>query len=137
MAESFSRESKARTAERRWMRNPVGPSSCVTLAGTSNEPDVQNEWEENTHTHTHYTVTLYSYMLEESSFLGEGALEVVGSLVSAVWSSSPYINVNRVFTRLYYMMHPWFLRETTAAGKVDWTIRSLARVKAQKHAIIS
>ena len=77
-------------------------------------------------------------MLEESSFLGEGALEVVGSLVSAVWSSSPYINVNRVFTRLYYMMHPGFLWETTAAaGKVDWTIRSLARVKAQKHDIIS
>ena len=29
------------------------PSSCVTPAGTSNELDVQNEWEENTHTHTH------------------------------------------------------------------------------------
>ena len=41
---------KARTAERRWMRNPVWPSSCVTPAGTSNELDVQNEWEENTHT---------------------------------------------------------------------------------------
>ena len=26
------------------------PSSCVTTAGTSNELDVQNEWEENTHT---------------------------------------------------------------------------------------
>ena len=26
------------------------PSSCVTPAGTSNELDVQNEWEENTHT---------------------------------------------------------------------------------------
>ena len=36
------------------MRNPVWPSSCVTPAGTSNELDVQNEWEENTqHTHTH------------------------------------------------------------------------------------
>ena len=35
------------------MRNPVWPSSCVTLAGTSNELDVQNEWEENTqHTNT-------------------------------------------------------------------------------------
>ena len=33
------------------MRNPVWPSSCVTPAGTSNELDVQNEWEENT-THT-------------------------------------------------------------------------------------
>ena len=32
------------------MRNPVWPSSCVTPAGTSNELDVQNEWEENTHT---------------------------------------------------------------------------------------
>ena len=28
------------------------PSSCVTPAGKSNELDVQNEWEENTHTHT-------------------------------------------------------------------------------------
>ena len=27
------------------------PSSCVTPAGTSNDVDVQNEWEENTHTH--------------------------------------------------------------------------------------
>ena len=36
------------------MENPVLPSSCVTPAGTSIE--VQNEWEENTHTHTHSTV---------------------------------------------------------------------------------
>ena len=51
MAESFLREQiKARTTERRWMRNP---SSCVTPAGTSNEL-VQNEWEENTHIHTLY-----------------------------------------------------------------------------------
>ena len=50
MAESFSRKKiKACTAERRWMRNPVCPSSYVTPAGTS--IDVQNEWEENTHTH--------------------------------------------------------------------------------------
>ena len=35
-AESFSREKiKASTAEGRWMRNPVWPSSCVTPAGTS------------------------------------------------------------------------------------------------------
>ena len=45
---------KASTAERRWMENPVLPSSCVTPAGTSIE--VQNEWEEtHTHTHTPYT----------------------------------------------------------------------------------
>ena len=41
----------AGTAERRWMENPVLPSSCVTPAGASIE--VQNEWEENTQTHTH------------------------------------------------------------------------------------
>ena len=34
------------------MKNPVRLSSCVTPAGRSNELDVQNEWEENTHTHT-------------------------------------------------------------------------------------
>ena len=49
----LARKIKACTAERRWMRNPVWPSSCVTPAGTSF--DVQNEWEENTHTHTPYT----------------------------------------------------------------------------------
>ena len=51
MAESFSRE-KLRQAPQKeggW-KNPVLPSSCVTPAGTSIE--VQNEWEENTHTHT-------------------------------------------------------------------------------------
>ena len=41
---------KARTAEGRWIKNPVWPSSCVTPAGTS--IDVQNGWEENTHTQT-------------------------------------------------------------------------------------
>ena len=46
----LARKIKARTAEGRWMRNPVRPSSCVTPAGTSNELDVQNKWEENTHT---------------------------------------------------------------------------------------
>ena len=32
------------------MRNHVWPFSCVAPAGASNELDVQNEWEENTHT---------------------------------------------------------------------------------------
>ena len=51
MAESFSHEILRHAPQkRRWMRNPVLPSSCVTPAGTSNELDVQNEWEE-THTH--------------------------------------------------------------------------------------
>ena len=29
------------------------PSSCVTPTGTSNELDVQHEWEENTHAHVY------------------------------------------------------------------------------------
>ena len=33
--------------------------SCVTPAGTSNELDVQHEWEENTHTHTHCYLSVY------------------------------------------------------------------------------
>ena len=32
-------------------RRNVDDKSCVTQAGTSNELDVQNKWEENTHTH--------------------------------------------------------------------------------------
>ena len=54
MAESFSRE-KLRHAPQKeggW-EILCDLSSCVTPAGTSNELDVQNEWEENTHTHTH------------------------------------------------------------------------------------
>ena len=58
MAESIllARKIKASTAERRWMENPAVPSSCVTPAGTSIE--VQNEWEENTHTHTKFDFTV-------------------------------------------------------------------------------
>ena len=44
MAESFSRE-KLRHAPQ---NEHVDEKSCVTPVGTSNEPDVQNEWEENT-----------------------------------------------------------------------------------------
>ena len=33
-------------------RKKVDEKSCVTPAGTSNELDVQNEREENAHTHT-------------------------------------------------------------------------------------
>ena len=38
--------------------------SCVTPAGTSNELDVQNEWEENTHTHT-----LINYVKQPTRYL--------------------------------------------------------------------
>ena len=34
------------------LRRKVDEKSCVTPAGTSNKFDVQNKWEENTHTHT-------------------------------------------------------------------------------------
>ena len=35
-------------------RRKVDEKTCVAPAGTSNNPDVQNKWEENTHnTHTH------------------------------------------------------------------------------------
>ena len=34
-------------------RKKVDEKSCVTPASTSNELDVQNEWEENTQTHTY------------------------------------------------------------------------------------
>ena len=40
-------------------RRKVDEKSCVTPAGTSNEPDVQNEWEENTqHTHVDFLSVL-------------------------------------------------------------------------------
>ena len=53
MAESFSREIQGTHRGKK-----VDEKSCVTFllcypAGTSNKLDVQNEWEENTHTHTH------------------------------------------------------------------------------------
>ena len=53
-AESFSREKFRHTLQKEggWELLSVWPSSCVTPAGTSNELDVQNEWEENTHWHT-------------------------------------------------------------------------------------
>ena len=71
MAESFSRENiKARIAERRWMRHPVWPSSCMTPAGTSNELDVQNEWEENTHTYAQAAVFIIRlYGLQRALFM--------------------------------------------------------------------
>ena len=35
-----------------YRRRKVDEKSCVTPTGISNELDVQNKWEENTHTHT-------------------------------------------------------------------------------------
>ena len=52
MAESFSRQ-KSRHAPQKegGLKILCDLGSCVTPAGTSNELDVQNGWEENTHTH--------------------------------------------------------------------------------------
>ena len=51
------------------MESPVLPSSCVTPAGTSIE--VQNEWEENTHTHN--IITYYYYILLLHIIIDDGA----------------------------------------------------------------
>ena len=50
MAESFSREKLRQAPQKEGGWKILLPSFCVTPAGTSIE--VQNEWEENTHTHT-------------------------------------------------------------------------------------
>ena len=49
MAESFSREKLRQAPQKEGGWKILLPSSGVTPAGTSIE--VQNEWEENTHTH--------------------------------------------------------------------------------------
>ena len=49
MTESFSREKLRQAPQKEGGWEILLPSSCVTPAGTSIE--VQNEWEENTHTH--------------------------------------------------------------------------------------
>ena len=41
-------------------KSRVWPSSCVTPAGTSNEHDVQNKWEEKTHTNTTHSSRVLS-----------------------------------------------------------------------------
>ena len=61
----LARKIKARTAEGRWMKNPVCPFSCVSPAGTSNELDVQNEWEENTHDTVHVVLFYRANMNDE------------------------------------------------------------------------
>ena len=56
MAESFSRQKSRHAPQKegglKKKKILCDLSSCVTPAGTSNELDVQNGWEENT-THTH------------------------------------------------------------------------------------
>ena len=48
------------------MKNPVYDPA----AGTSNELDVQNEWEENTLTHTHRIISLDIIYVEEKESIG-------------------------------------------------------------------
>ena len=53
MAESFSRQKSRHAPQKEGGLKILCdlPPVCVTPAGTSNELDVQNGWEENTHTH--------------------------------------------------------------------------------------
>ena len=55
MAEPFSREKLRHAPQLKKVdEKSCVTFSCVTPAGTSNELDVQNEWEENTYTHTRW-----------------------------------------------------------------------------------
>ena len=70
------------------MKNPVGPSSCVTPAGTSNElDDVQNKGEENTHTHTHSSLVVgkKTIMIEKDSLDNYHKLNFVSFLVNLLF----------------------------------------------------
>ena len=51
MAESFSREKSRHAPQKEGGLKVLCDLPPVTPAGTSNELDVQNGWEENTHTH--------------------------------------------------------------------------------------
>ena len=76
----------------------------MTPAGTSNELDVQNEWEENTHTHTH---TVYSsnvlFRQELNLELHEWEMYFPhsrdGKLQGSVLAVLNKSKINRVFTR--------------------------------------
>ena len=58
-------------------RRKVDDESCVTPAGTSNELDVQNKWEENTHTHTVYTCIYFHGVFFISSFAAKSNIPPV------------------------------------------------------------
>ena len=73
------------------MKNPVWPSSCVTPAGTSNELDVQNEWEENTHTHTQSATLVHATMVHSPTVMNGIFWTVIGhTLVHATVVISPH-----------------------------------------------
>ena len=78
MAESFSRQKSRHAPQKEGGLKILCdlPPDSVTPAGTSNELDVQNGWEENTHTHSLLTVAVY----------GEGDLTV--GLPSALGSGA-------------------------------------------------
>ena len=60
MAESFSREKLRHAPQKEGGRQILCDLPPVTPAGTSNELDVQNEWEENTHTLYNCTAVLFN-----------------------------------------------------------------------------
>ena len=66
------------------MKNPVYDPA----AGTSNELDVQNEWEENTLTHTHRIISLDRIYVEEKESIGGQILCVCVFSSHPFWTSS-------------------------------------------------
>ena len=54
-------------------RRKVDEKSCVTPAGTSNDLDVQNKWEENTLSHTHTHTHTHTQEGEVTRRVGHGA----------------------------------------------------------------
>ena len=90
------------------------PSSCVTPAGTSNELDVQNGWEENTHT-LYYTVQYYT-------------IQTFSSLrLLILWITIPY------YTILYKHSHR---RGFEYFGIRYYTIQTLSYLRLQYFGLI-
>ena len=65
-------------------RKTVDEKSCMTPAGTSNELDVQNEWEENTHTRcssTHTTTFVCSVLYVNTGYRYQSSISSTGIAV--------------------------------------------------------
>ena len=99
---------KASTAERRWMENPVLPPSCVTPAGTSIE--AQNEWEENTHTHTLLSTFSSTFVRNIPTFDHSSTLkrwpQTSVTAADLVWVCAPPRTIRKWLRRLAF----WILR---------------------------
>ena len=94
----------------------------MTPADTSNELDVQNEWEENTHTHTHGRIEVHSLLVKRRESTLAARSEVLEMLevkedgcFGRLDNDSPKVKwMRRVYPRVDYTPAPW-----TVAGTVD------------------